>query len=109
MTEGYIIENRQNEYLDKHCIDFTKDLFSAKIFSSHRDAESCCPASGQVVEILLARRKDFLSKVFKTTREVLVEEIRRKANYGRGPTGQLGYIVSFDLLNEIETGIANEI
>lgn len=107
MTEGYIIENKQNEYLDKHCVNFTKDLFSAKIFNSHRDAVSCCPASGQVVEILLAKRKDFLSKVFKEAREVFVEEIRRKADYGRDTTGRLCYIVSFDLLNEIEIGVSN--
>lgn len=108
MIEGYVIKNKQNEYLDKHYDNFTKDLCSAKIFNSYRDAECFCQASCQVVEILLTERKDFLSKVFNETRKVLVEEIIKKAEpYGSGPTGQLGYIVSFDLLNEIEIGVSN--
>ena len=37
------------------------------------------------------------------------ERIRKEAEpYGSGPTGQLGYIVSFDLLDKIEKGVKNE-
>lgn len=58
----------------------------------------------ELVEKVLNLR-EYVTNNFKDAQKVLVEEIRKRAEpYGSGPTGQLGYIVSFDLLNEIEKG-----
>lgn len=115
MIEGYVIKNKQNEYLDKHYDNFTKDLCSAKIFNSYRDAECFCQASCQVVEILLAERKDFLSKVFNETRKVLVEGIRKTLNnnceYIQGGEYNGWYLSEAKLnhlLDKIEIGVKNE-